>query len=192
MDKIEKQNQEKIVVDDNMCDVYPTDANIETNVKKLTFIQEKIHYQLQLAFDKIQKIDEKLNMMLVFNAALFILLTVVLPIQVDDLLLRKVVISFLLLFGASEAVTVGVILVALFPKKYLGVDIKEYTSTELYDDDLQKIYEKEIEWDLNSTHNLQQIISKKSVKVTVSIILSLLNIVLILILVVLEAYFSYV
>ncbi len=168
------------------------DKTYDCNVAKLTFIQEKVHYLVQLAFSKMKNIDEKLNMTLVFNAALFILLTIVLPIQTNDVVLQKTLICFIVLFGVSEIVTVSIILIALFPKKYLSVDIEVYTKEKLYEGDLQSIYEKQIEWDLNTINDLNNLLSKKSTLTIVSLLLSLVNIALILVSVIIGGVLVYV
>lgn len=155
--------------------------NATSVAKELKFIYDRVHASFQNSVAEYKNIDEKLNMMLVFNAALFILLTVILPIDISNNIAKMAVYVFLILFGISEIATISMILIALFPGRYIGIDVWVYTQENYFNNSLQGMYENEIGWELNSTNVLQNLLIKKHRITLVAIILSIANVVLVLI-----------
>lgn len=65
-------------------------------------------------------------MILVFNAALFILFSVIFPVSTTNVASKVAICIFILAFVITEIATIVTILVALFPQKYRAMPIAEY------------------------------------------------------------------
>ncbi|MFA6808954.1 MAG: hypothetical protein WCR27_08170 [Eubacteriales bacterium] len=109
---------------------YEVDTKQENENLKMGFEQIKTMYAMQL--DRLKSADEKLNMVLVFNAAVLALLTIVLPFSFESntkLISSIVVVSF---FIASMTLTVISIFIGLFPKKVYHIDSIDYLNPSTY------------------------------------------------------------
>lgn len=157
--------------------------------KELEFIYDRVHTSFQNSVAEYKNTDEELNMMLVFNAALFILLTVIFPIDISNNIAKTAVYVFLILFGLSEIATISMILIALFPSRYIGIDVWVYTQESYFNNTLQGMYENELDWELNSTNALQNMLIKKRRITLVAIMLSIANAVFVLIPVIIGGFY---
>lgn len=137
---------------------------------------------------KIKNIDEKLNMILVFNAALFILFSVIFPISTTNVASKAAICIFILAFVITEIATIVTILVALFPQKYRTIPIAEYLKKEYYQNSMKTILEEELNAEWNSVKSLEGVLGKKSSISIGVMILSIVNIVLIMIAVLLTMW----
>ncbi len=151
------------------------------NIAKLEFVHKKISDTKQTTLAKIKSIDEKLNMILVFNAAMFILLSVVFPITTQNSVAKAFIYFFVSLFALSSIATIITILVALFPKKYARLSLDTYKSPNYFKMSLKKIYETEMDGEWRSAKSLQDILQIKSNRAIAVTVLSIINIVLIMI-----------
>ncbi len=159
------------------------------DIEKLKLVHEKLCSKTQTLLQKIKSIDEKLNMILVFNAALFVLLIAVFPISVNSDIVKGVILSFTCLFVLSEIATILLILIAMFPRKYRNIALNEYSKFEYYNRNIQKIYEQEVNGEWNSAKDLEEILASKSSFSVVVTILTMINLVFIMIAVLLNGLY---
>lgn len=164
----------------NIENSYSCSQKYQENIDKLNFVHHKIYNRAQNTLQKIKNMDEKLNMILVFNAALFILLSVVFPITDVGYCVRILVCTFVSLFVATEIAVIVIIMIALFPQEYPNMPIDEYQKQEYYDDSLKSMLEKELNAEWHSAKNLEKILNKKSSLSIIVIILSVADVALVL------------
>lgn len=172
---LEKENNKR-----NTEYSYSCSQKYQENIDKLNFAHQKIYNRAQNTLQKIKNMDEKLNMILVFNAALFILLSVVFPITDIGYCARILVCTFVSLFVATEIAVIVIIMIALFPQEYPNMPIDEYQKQEYYDDSLKSMLEKELNAEWHSAKNLEKILNKKSRLSIIVIILSVADVALVL------------
>lgn len=82
--------------------------------------------------ERLKTADEKLNMFLVFNAAILALLTIVFPLPTICSVQFIISIIALTLFIASMVLTLIMIILAVFPRKTEHIDDSNYVTAEFY------------------------------------------------------------
>lgn len=177
---ITNKNLEKEKNKRNTEHSYVHSQKYQENIDKLNFVHQKIYNRTQNTLQKIKNMDEKLNMMLVFNAALFILLSVIFPITYSSYCARIFLYTLISLFVATEIAAIVIIMIALFPREYPNMSIDEYLKQDYYDNPLKGMLEKELNAEWHSAKNLENILNKKSRLSIIVIILSVADVVLVL------------
>ena len=82
--------------------------------------------------ERFKASDEKLNMLLVFNAAIFALLITIIPFNQLSYCLKTLMYIFLILFGLSMLITLTLIICGLYPRKTTFIDNNNYINDEFY------------------------------------------------------------
>lgn len=82
--------------------------------------------------ERFKDTDAKLNMLLVFNAAILALLTIVFPLGEMNCVLKTLFYVFLTVFSISMLTTLISIILGLFPRKTPFIDSNSYLEPELY------------------------------------------------------------
>lgn len=82
--------------------------------------------------ERFKASDEKLNMLLVFNAAILALLITIIPFNQLSCCLKTLMYTFLILFGVSILITLISIICGLYPRKTTFIDNNNYINDEFY------------------------------------------------------------
>ena len=131
----------------------------------------------QIESERLKTSDEKLNMMLVFNAAIIALLIVVIPFPVNSV---RNVFSIILfsLFSVSMILTVACIFIGLFPRKLSTIAIKNYTDASQYNCTREQYigkymsgYESAIESVANAAEKKQTMIKHSMIETIINILI---------------------
>ena len=136
--------------------------------------QIKTIYQIQA--ERIKTSDEKLNMLLVFNAAIIALIIAVIPFPNSGV---RNIISIILfsIFTVCMLLTVTCIFIGLFPRKLDSIDAKNYTDANQYNCTRQQYigkymaaYESAIESVASTSEKKQTMIKHAMIETMVNIV----------------------
>ena len=158
--------------------------NEQEKLSNLQVGYNHLEKQYESKVEIITKIDEKVNMFLVFNAAIIVLLTIVFPLP--NLPCLKTVLSWVVfsLFSISMILSVLFSVLAIFPRSVYSVSSGYMTDFTIYSvqsidflKDMMISYNKFIE-------RLDAVLLKKSKYMRISIIFTVLNFILMIALII--------
>lgn len=147
---------------------------------------ERIKTIYQIELERLKTSDEKLNMMLVFNAAVIALLIVVIPFPESGVLNGLSIILFLL-FSVSMILTVMCIFIGLFPRKISTIAIKNYTNANQYNCTREQYIGKYMSGYEAAIESVAKAAEKKQTMIKHSMIETIINILLIVAMIVVKA-----
>ena len=146
---------------------------------------ERIKTVYQIELERLKTSDEKLNMMLVFNAAVIALLIVVIPFPESGVLKSLSIILFLL-FSVSMILTVMCIFIGLFPRKISTIAIKNYTNANQYNCTREQYIGKYMSGYEAAIESVSKAAEKKQTMIKHSMIETIINIFLIVAMIVVK------
>ena len=162
-----------------------TDNKENTAAENLKDGYEQIKTIYQIQADRLKTSDEKLNMMLVFNAAIIALLIVVIPFPETGV--RSVLsIALFSIFAACMLITVICIFIGLFPRKLDFIDVKNYTNANQYNCTREEHIGKYMSGYEAAIESVANVAEKKQTMIKHSMIETLVNIVLIVAMIVIK------
>ena len=145
--------------------------------------QIKTIYQIQA--DRLKTADEKLNMLLVFNAAIIALLTVVVPFPETVACKTLSLILFFAFIGFVFA-TVICIFIGLFPRKLDFIDAKNYTNADQYNCTREQYMGKYTSGYVTAIESIANAAEKKQAMIKCSMVQTVINIVLIVAMIIIK------
>ena len=157
--------------------------NDATENLKDGYEQIKIIYQIQS--ERLKTSDEKLNMLLVFNAAIIALIIVVIPFPNSGV---RNILSIILfsIFTVSIFLTVICIFIGLFPKKLDFIDSKNYTDANQYNCTREQYIGKYMSGYESAIESVTGVAEKKQTRIKYSMIETIVNIVLIVAIIIIK------
>ena len=157
--------------------------NDATENLKDGYEQIKTIYQIQA--ERLKTSDEKLNMLLVFNAAVIALIITVIPFPCCG---ARNILSIILfsLFTVSMLLTVICIFIGLFPKKLDFIDTKNYTDTNQYNCTRQQYIGKYMAGYESAIESVAVVAEKKQTMIKHAMIETIVNIVLIVAMIIIK------
>ncbi len=161
-------NNQPIAVRENLEDGYEQIKNI---------------YKIQV--DKLKTSDEKLNILLVFNAAILALLIILIPFPNEQ---SKRILSLVIfsIFTVSILITVICVFIGLFPKKLPVIDIKNFTRASQYNCTREEYIGKYMAGYESMVENVMASAGKKQTIIKHSMVETIVNIVLIVMLILIK------
>ena len=159
-------------------------ANDATENLKDGYEQIKTIYQIQA--ERLKTSDEKLNMLLVFNAAIIALIITVIPFP-DGGIRNILSIILFSIFTVSMLLTVICIFIGLFPKKLDFIDIKNYTNANQYNCTREQYIGKYMAGYESAIDSVAGAAEKKQTMIKHSMIETIVNIVLIVAMIIIKA-----
>ncbi|HPG92468.1 MAG TPA: hypothetical protein PK675_03575 [Clostridia bacterium] len=148
---------------------------------KTGFLQIKEGYFNQL--ERLKTGDEKLNMILVFNAAILALNIVLFPLDLNGMLLIFFI-AVISIFGISIFSTVILTLVGIFPRKIRSIDDCVFAEAEKYHCTNIEYYGKFISGYLDAIQSIKKSTEIKYKIIQVAIVLTVINMALIVLLII--------
>jgi len=148
---------------------------------KTGFLQIKESYFNQL--ERFKNADEKLNMILVFNAAILALNIVLFPLDLSEQLLNLFII-FISTFGVLMFLTLILIFLGLFPKTVNHIDDNVFADEKTYQCDNIHYYGKFIKSYLEAIKSIRKATEKKHNIGKIANILTILNVIFMAVLIV--------
>lgn len=145
--------------------------------------QIKTIYQIQS--ERLKTSDEKLNMLLVFNAAIIALIIVIIPFP-DSGVRNILSIILFSIFTVSMLLTVTCIFIGLFPKKLDFIDSKNYTDANQYNCTREQYIGKYMSGYESAIESVASAAEKKQTMIKHSMVETIVNIVLIVALIVIK------
>lgn len=106
--------------------------DVNDEVENLKIGYELLQNDLSSQVERLKTADEKLNMLLVFNAAILALLTIVFPINLLSQTRFILAIIFLTLFMISMVLTLVMIIIAIFPRSIPRIADTNYVDVTFY------------------------------------------------------------
>ena len=159
-------------------------ANDATENLKDGYEQIKTIYQIQA--ERLKTSDEKLNMLLVFNAAIIALIITVIPFP-DGGIRNILSIILFSIFTVSMLLTVICIFIGLFPKKLDFIDTKNYTNANQYNCTREQYIGKYMAGYESAIDSVAGAAEKKQTMIKHSMIETIVNIVLIVAMIIIKA-----
>ena len=165
-------------------------SNLSLEEERLTNMQVGyacLEKQFEEKIGVITKIDEKVNMFLVFNAANIVLLTIVFPLP--NFCFAQYIASWVLfsIFCLSMVLTVVVSVIAIFPRGVQVIDPQYLTNFKIYTkhsvdflENLMKGFDKNIQV-------LDNVLAKKNKYMNLSIVFTVLNFFLMIVLIIITS-----
>lgn len=157
--------------------------NDATENLKDGYEQIKTIYQIQS--ERLKTSDEKLNMLLVFNAAIIALIIVIIPFP-DSGVRNILSIILFSIFTVSMLLTVTCIFIGLFPKKLDFIDSKNYTDANQYNCTREQYIGKYMSGYESAIESVASAAEKKQTMIKHSMVETIVNIVLIVALIVIK------
>lgn len=157
--------------------------NDATENLKDGYEQIKTIYQIQS--ERLKTSDEKLNMLLVFNAAIIALIIAVIPFP-DSGIRNILSIILFSIFTTSMLLTVICIFIGLFPKKLDFIDSKNYTDANQYNCTREQYIGKYMSGYESAIESVASAAEKKQTMIKHSMIETIVNIVLIVALIIIK------
>lgn len=151
---------------------------------KLGYAALNDDYRTQL--ERLKTTDEKSNMLLVFNAAIFALLITVLPLNESVHAIYILSIITLTLFMASTVLTLSMIIVSIYPRKTKHLSHNTYTDHEFYHRSTIEFMGKVMAATRQSIESIHQTVEKKIFFTKVAVVLTFVNVALVWILIILN------
>ena len=158
-------------------------ANDATENLKDGYKQIKTIYQIQA--ERLKTSDEKLNMLLVFNAAIIALIITVIPFP-DGGIRNILSIILFSIFTVSMLLTVICIFIGLFPKKLDFIDTKNYTNANQYNCTREQYIGKYMAGYESAIDSVAGAAEKKQTMIKHSMIETIVNIVLIVAMIIIK------
>ena len=158
-------------------------ANDATENLKDGYEQIKTIYQIQA--ERLKTSDEKLNMLLVFNAAIIALIITVIPFP-DGGIRNILSIILFSIFTVSMLLTVICIFIGLFPKKLDFIDTKNYTNANKYNCTREQYIGKYMAGYESAIDSVAGAAEKKQTMIKHSMIETIVNIVLIVAMIIIK------
>ena len=158
-------------------------ANDATENLKDGYEQIKTIYQIQA--ERLKTSDEKLNMLLVFNAAIIALIITVIPFP-DGGIRNILSIILFSIFTVSMLLTVICIFIGLFPKKLDFIDTKNYTNANQYNCTREQYIGKYMAGYESAINSVAGAAEKKQTMIKHSMIETIVNIVLIVAMIIIK------
>ena len=158
-------------------------ANDATENLKDGYEQIKTIYQIQA--ERLKTSDEKLNMLLVFNAAIIALIITVIPFP-DGGIRNILSIILFSIFTVSMLLTVICIFIGLFPKKLDFIDTKNYTNANQYNCTREQYIGKYMAGYESAIDSVAGAAEKKQTMIKHSMIETIVNIVLIVAMIIIK------
>ena len=157
--------------------------NDATENLKDGYEQIKTIYQIQS--ERLKTSDEKLNMLLVFNAAIIALIIVIIPFP-DSGVRNILSIILFSIFTVSMLLTVTCIFIGLFPKKLDFIDSKNYTDANQYNCTREQYIGKYMSGYESAIESVASAAEKKQTMIKHSMVETIVNIVLIVALIIIK------
>ena len=148
--------------------------NDATENLKDGYEQIKTIYQIQS--ERLKTSDEKLNMLLVFNAAIIALIIVIIPFP-DSGVRNILSIILFSIFTVSMLLTVTCIFIGLFPKKLDFIDSKNYTDANQYNCTREQYIGKYMSGYESAIESVASAAEKKQTMIKHSMVETIVNIV---------------
>ena len=158
-------------------------ANDATENLKDGYKQIKTIYQIQA--ERLKTSDEKLNMLLVFNAAIIALIITVIPFP-DGGIRNILSIILFSIFTVSMLLTVICIFIGLFPQKLDFIDTKNYTNANQYNCTREQYIGKYMAGYESAIDSVAGAAEKKQTMIKHSMIETIVNIVLIVAMIIIK------
>lgn len=133
--------------------------------------------------ERFKASDEKLNMLLVFNAAIFALLITIIPFNQLSYCLKTLMYIFLILFGLSMLITLILIICGLYPRKTTFIDNNNYTNDKFYHCTNVEFFGKMIGQFTNYSNDMNKRTEQKHFFNKIAMIFTTINILLMFILI---------
>lgn len=146
---------------------------------------EQIKSIYQIQSERLKTSDEKLNMLLVFNAAIIALIITVIPFPSSGVRNILSVILFSV-FTISMLLTIICIFIGLFPKKLDFIDTKNYTDANQYNCTRQQYIGKYMTGYASAIESVSGAAEKKQTMIKHSMIQTIVNIVLIVAMIIIK------
>ena len=149
---------------------------VNDEVENLKIGYELLQNDLSSQVERLKTADEKLNMLLVFNAAILALLTIVFPINLLSYARFILAIIFLTLFMTSMVLTLVMIIIAIFPRSIPRIADTNYVDGTFYHCSSTNFLGKimgECQRTIEKTHKIAE---KKYCFTKASMILTIINI----------------
>lgn len=144
---------------------------------KLGYATLNEDYRIQT--ERLKTADEKTNMLLVFNAAILALLTIVFPLNESAHMLFVLSIILFALFLASIFFTVTMIIIAIYPRKTQHLSHKSFVDADFYHRTTIEFMGQIMRHQTESIESMHKTAEKKFTYTKVAIITTFINIALI-------------
>lgn len=139
-----------------------------------------------ILLDRFKAADTKSNMLLVFNAAILTLLTIIFPLSVDSDIIKILIYIFLSLFCIDMFIALTLIIISLFPR---GIPLTHYDNfihKKFYKCTNIEYYDKMIDAYVNHNKEMKSIIQKKHRYNKPAMFCTMINIALMFIMIILS------
>lgn len=144
---------------------------------KLGYAALNEDYRIQT--ERLKTADEKNNMLLVFNAAILALLTIVFPLNESARELFVLSIILFTLFMVSIIITVTMIIVAIYPRKTQHLSHKSFVNADFYHRTTIEFMGQIMRQQSESIKSMHETAEKKFMYAKIAIITTFINIALI-------------
>ncbi len=152
------------------------DKNDQEEIEKINIINEEIKTIEERTHNRFKAIDDKLNMLLVFNAGLILLISYVIPKPADVFYLNFLRSFLFILFIGINIASIICILLGMSLKSYSDIEVNDLNTNSFYENKKSDILHSFLTQRINTINSKRNTINSKQKKFNIAMILEIINV----------------